>query len=82
MRSLQEDGFSLATGQRVILLKQVHDGRCEVGHILANHEGQVTSMHLLVIDNVITNLITSPFGVSDVGRARSAAERGPCTRAI
>ena len=50
----------------MVLLDEAHDGVSEVSHVLAHHEGKVTSLDLLVVDNVVTNLITSPLGVSEV----------------
>ena len=49
----------------MVLLNQVHHG-VEVAHVFAYHEGEVTSVDLLVVDNVVTDLVAGPLSVSRV----------------
>ena len=58
--------LSLA-GERMVLLNQVHHG-VEVAHVFADHEGEMTSMDLLVVDNVVADLVAGPLSVSRVSQ--------------
>ena len=51
----------------MVLLEQIHHG-VEVGHVLANHESEMTSMDLLVMDNIVANLVPGPLGIGGVGQ--------------
>ena len=67
--------FSLA-GQRMVLLNQVHHG-VEVAHVFADHEGEMTSVDLLVVDNVVTDLVAGPLSISGVRQdVLNASEHG------
>ena len=64
IQSLEE----LSSGQRVILLEKVHDTSGEIGHVLADHEGQMAGLNLFVVDDVVSNLIASPTRVSKISK--------------
>ena len=51
----------------MVLLKQIHHG-VKVGHVLTNQEREMTSMDLLVVDNVVTNLVPSPLSINLIGQ--------------
>ena len=50
----------------MVLLEKAHDASGEVGHVLADEEGQMTSLNLFVMDDVVADLIASPTGVSNI----------------
>ena len=52
----------------VVLRKKAHDTHGEVGHIFADHKGKVAGVDLLVMDDVVANLVTSPSGVGKVSQ--------------
>lgn len=54
--------------ERMVLLEEAHDTLSEVGHVLADHEGEVTGLDLLVVYDIVTDAVTSPFGVGNIGQ--------------
>ena len=60
----------------MVLLKQVHHS-VEVAHVFADHEGEVTGVDLLVVDNVVTDLVAGPLSISGVRQdVLNASEHG------
>ena len=49
----------------MVLLQKSHDG-VEVAHVFANHEGEMTGMDLLVMDDVVADLVAGPLSVRGV----------------
>ena len=49
----------------MVLLQKAHDG-VEVAHVFADHEGEVTGMDLLVMDDVVADLVAGPLSVRGV----------------
>ena len=63
-------------GERMVLLNQVHHG-VEVAHVFADHEGEMASVDLLIVDNVVADLVASPLSVSRVRQdVLDASEHG------
>lgn len=61
----------------MVLLEQVHDAFTEVGHILADHEGEMASIDLLVVDDVVADCVAGPARISEVSQnVLSAGEHG------
>ena len=51
----------------MVLLQKAHDG-VEVAHVFADHEGEVTGMDLLVMDDVVADLVAGPLSVRGVSQ--------------
>lgn len=61
----------------MISLKQIHDTVREVGHVLADHESEVTSWDLLIVHDAVTDAISRPSRVGQVGQnVGSSSEHG------
>lgn len=62
-------------GQWVVLLEQVHHTLAEVRHVLAHHKSKMAGGDLFVVNDVVTDAITGPARVGQVGeRVLSASE--------
>ena len=74
LSEIEEILGDLSGGERLVLLEQAHDSLSEVGHVLADHEGEMASQDFLVVNDVVTDLVASPLAVfqvsQNVGSAR------------
>jgi len=60
------NGFVESSVQRVVLIEKTHDITSVVGHVFTNHEGQVSTLNVLVVENRTSNLVLGPVGISGI----------------
>jgi hypothetical protein len=58
--SVKEGGRS---GNWIVLVKKTHHVLCVVGHVLADHERQVTTLDHLVVLYGVTDLVPGPVSI-------------------
>jgi len=57
-----------SSGERLVLLKNVHDASSPVSHVLGDHEGEVASLNLFVVEDRRANSVSGPPGISGVSK--------------
>lgn len=69
------EGKGIISRERLILLNESHNVFTEPCHVLANNEGQVTAVNLLIVNNGGANLVTSPLSIRLVRQSVDATNK-------